>query len=251
MDNLALNNIEKLWDKSIESDIFKIKLHNSLGISRQYSIPTLLAFRQNLQRQRHIYASEIYPNLPILVIRDSKWKETRTNMKNMTIPPLSLTPLNKQLELETFAATNISHSNSILVSDLCAFTYNMPHNIYEYSEPKYDKLNNFKYYEHKRHSKIKQVHEPLTSRTISRLKQIAISKSLPEYKNYIAAVPIEKRPPNAPHTPKHDNKISRREFDRMYREWRVKLHEYSSDLMSTASTRVQSASELNHSLDSI
>ncbi|EEA05317.1 uncharacterized protein CMU_023220 [Cryptosporidium muris RN66] len=251
MDNLALSNIEKLWDKSIESDIFKIKLHNSLGISRQYSIPTLLVLRQSLQRQRHIYASEIYPNLPILVIRDSKWKETRTNMKNVTIPPLSLTPLNKQLELETSTTINISHSNSTLVSDLCTSSCNILYNIYKYSESKYDKLSDFKCYEHKQHSEIKQVHEPLTSRTISRLKQIAIGKSLPEYKNYIAAVPIEKRPPNAPHTPKHDNKVSRREFDRMYREWRIKLHEYSSDLMSTASTRVQSASELNNSLDSI
>lgn len=59
-----------------------------------------------------------------------------------------------------------------------------------------------------------------------RKKQIVYGKLSPEYKIYSENVLLSQRGPEAPWTPRIDQKCSKRSFDGQVKKWRVKLHEF-------------------------
>mmetsp|Transcript_41111 Transcript_41111/g.108827 ORF Transcript_41111/g.108827 Transcript_41111/m.108827 type:complete len:404 (-) Transcript_41111:250-1461(-) len=63
-------------------------------------------------------------------------------------------------------------------------------------------------------------------REAARNRQVMIGKARPEYRRYIAEVPIEQRRPSQPRTPDPRDRVSKRQFDHALGEWRRRLHEY-------------------------
>lgn len=67
-------------------------------------------------------------------------------------------------------------------------------------------------------------------REAARMRQIAIGKARPEYRRYIAEVPVNLREPVHPSTPNPKDRVSKRQFDRALGDWRRRLHEFDAEL---------------------
>ncbi|KAJ1607445.1 SLBP-like protein [Cryptosporidium canis] len=173
---------------------------------------------------------EIHPYLPKLEYRENRIKDVEPNTKYLRRKNSLLALDSKSLDVynETEPSSN---KGFFSFSDMTSLLEKL-------SSSEAIKYSSFRNEFVSHGSEPKASEEPLTSRMISRLKQIAIGKSLPEYKNYINKVPIEERSLDDPKTPKCDTRLTKREFDNLYREWRVKLHKYECDPYSGASTRV-------------
>jgi len=67
-------------------------------------------------------------------------------------------------------------------------------------------------------------------REAARMRQIAIGKARPEYRRYLAEVPVNLREPVHPSTPNPKDRVSKRQFDRALGDWRRRLHEFDAEL---------------------
>lgn len=197
---------------------------------RVYEISILLLIGKKVGGKNPASAIEIHPNLPKLEYKESKTNDIDSNNKSVRSKNSLFTLDSKCLDIYNELEPP-PNKGFFSFSDMTSLLEKL-------SSTEVIKYGSFKSDFVSHSSEIKASEEPLTSRMISRLKQIAIGKSLPEYKNYINKVPIEERSPDDPRTPKCDTRLTKREFDNLYREWRVKLHKYESDMFSGASTRV-------------
>ncbi|CAE7195352.1 Slbp [Symbiodinium microadriaticum] len=67
-------------------------------------------------------------------------------------------------------------------------------------------------------------------REAARTRQIMIGKARPEYRRYLAEVPVDQRGPAHPMTPNPRDRVSKRQFDRSLGDWRRKLHEFDAEM---------------------
>ncbi|OII74863.1 uncharacterized protein cubi_02995 [Cryptosporidium ubiquitum] len=203
---------------------------SSMLSHRVYEISVLLLIGKKVGQKSFVSATEVHPHLPKLEFKENKIRDFNSSYKSIQCKSSLFTLDTKSLDIyNEFEPTQ--NKGFFSFSDLTSLLEKLPSTeLIKYSSYRDDFVHH--------NPELKSSEEPLTSRMISRLKQIAIGKSLPEYKNYINKVPIEKRSPNDPKTPKCDTRLTKREFDNLYREWRVKLHQYEGEISSGASTRV-------------
>lgn len=203
---------------------------DSMLSHRVYEISILLLIGKKVGGKNPVSAIEIHPHLPKLEYKENKIKDIDSNSKSVRCKSSLFTLDSKCLDIYS-EVEQPSNKGFFSFSDMTSLLEKLSSTqVVKYGGYKSDFVSHS--------SELKASEEPLTSRMISRLKQIAIGKSLPEYKNYINKVPIEERSPDDPVTPKCDTRLTKREFDNLYREWRVKLHKYECDVFSGASTRV-------------
>lgn len=203
---------------------------NSMLSHRVYEISILLLMGKKVVENSFVSAVEVHPHLPKLEPKENKVKDLKSEFKFMKCKNSLFALDSKSLDIYNEPEPS-PNKGFFSFSDLTSLLEKLPSN----ESIKYGSYrSDFVRY----NPELKASEEPLTSRMISRLKQIAIGKSLPEYKNYISKVPIEKRSTDDPRTPRYDTRLTKREFDNLYREWRVKLHQYESKTSSGASTRV-------------
>lgn len=213
-------------------------MFDSSGFSaRIYSLSVLLSFGRRISMKTLIPVEEVNPHLPKLELREHRSKDINSLNKRFSQSLSTFLSVDKQLE--TF------NENEILLAKKPSSYSDMSTLLDKISLVDMIKPEDFMVEDGQQFPVLRTVEEPLTSRMSSRLKQIAIGKSLPEYKNYIRKVPFEERQPEDPRTPRCDSRLTKREFDHMYREWRVKLHQYGNEAISNVSTRVSSPDNLH------
>ncbi|KAK6590577.1 SLBP family of RNA binding s [Cryptosporidium xiaoi] len=210
-------------------------LDESILSLRVYPISFLLLFRNNSVGP--VSVGEVHPHFPKLELRFNKQRETRPiNTKNVRTQYFLSSTLTNGF-FDSFDENETSREKTSSLSDMSTLLERTsPSDILKTRIIQGDG--------NKQHPVICSAEEPLTSRMISRLKQIAIGKSLPEYKTYINKVPIDLRSRDDPRTPECDTRLTKREFDQLYREWRVKLHQYENEAISNVSTRINSLDEI-------
>ncbi|KAF7456417.1 Serine/threonine-protein phosphatase 4 catalytic subunit [Cryptosporidium felis] len=207
---------------------FRADLGDVVSSHRVYSISGLLCLRRRFGKTYFFSAEEIYPFLPKLETRESKTIDFHSNLRYSRNLNDFYPFENKNFDIFGEIETP-SNKGCFSCSDISSLLEKFP--------AKAHKVTNDKNADMSSYPILKASEEPLTSRMVSRLKQIAIGKSLPEYKNYIKKVPIESRSSEDPQTPRCDLRLTKKEFNNLYREWRVKLHQYENDSLSGAPTR--------------
>ncbi|TRY50399.1 SLBP family of RNA binding protein [Cryptosporidium tyzzeri] len=203
---------------------------NPMTSHRVYEISILLLIGKKVKEKNFVSAIEVHPNLPKLEAKESEAKNLNPSSKYIQSKNSLFTLDSKNFDIYN-EVDPPPNKGFFSFSDLTSLLEKLP-------STELIKYGNYKSDFVRQNTELKASEEPLTSRMVSRLKQIAIGKSLPEYKNYINQVPLEKRSSEDPRTPKCDTRLTKREFDNLYREWRVKLHQYESKFSSGASTRV-------------
>ncbi|KAH8741091.1 hypothetical protein FG386_001643 [Cryptosporidium ryanae] len=210
-------------------------LDNSALSLRVYSIPLLLLF--NNGPEGLVRVEDVHPHFPKLELRCDKRREIFQGNTNSAHTQYFMGCTLTRGNFNSFEENESYRKKASSLSDMSTLLEKIsPSGFSNYKVTQKDIT--------RQHSTICSAEEPLTSRMISRLKQIAIGKSLPEYKTYINKVPFDSRSQDDPRTPECDTRLTKREFDQLYREWRVKLHQYENEASSNTSTRVNSLEEV-------